>query len=165
MLIYHPALDPYHSAFRMLHLLAHDPERQYDRRALRILDFYALFQQLIPTIRLQKPLLKWRRQFSGRDNPYWFSGEPALVFARMEPLQATALDLLYAQGLVDPAKYPDGQVQLLPDQFRRVSPPEPALMSRDVLEFLVNHLGALPLHGPGGLKDRTHLLEYRYDDV
>src|SRR5438128_2267276 len=117
MLIYHPALDPYHSAFRMLQLLAYAPERVYDRRTLRILDFYAVFPQLVSTIRLPKEHAKWRKFFADHDNPYWFTGEPALVFAHMQPLQDTALDLLYAQGLIDPVKYEEGQVQLVRDQF------------------------------------------------
>jgi hypothetical protein len=163
MLIYHPALDPYHSAFRMLQLLAYDPKRDYDRRAICVLDFYAVFPQLIQTIRLPKQHAKWRRRFSERENPYWFNGDRTLVFGQMRPLQETALDLLYAQGLLDNLKYSDGHVQIVLDDFRRIGLSEPSPTTREVLDFLVTVLGSFPFHGIGGLKDRTGLLEYRYD--
>jgi hypothetical protein len=163
MLIYHPALDPYHSAFRILHLLAYDPKRYYDRRAICVLDFYAVFPQLIPTVRLPNQHARWRRLFSGRENPYWFNGDRRLVFGQMRPLQETALDLLYAQGLIDNLQYSDGFVQIVLDEFRRVNLSEPSPPAGEVLEFLVTVLGTFPFHGVGGLKDRTGLLEYRYD--
>lgn len=164
MLIYHPALDPYHCVFRMLQVLAYAPERQYDKRVLRILDFYAVFPHLISNIRLPREHTKWKRHFSGLENPYWFSGEPTLVFAQMEPLQETAQNLLYAQGLADPSMYPD-YVKLVIEGFRRLTLPASKSMSGTLLEFLVTVLGKIPFHGYGGLKDRTRLLEYRYDPV
>ena len=162
MLIYHPALDPYHCTFRMLQVLGYAPERQYDKRALRILDFYAVFPHLISNIRLRREHMKWRKRFLGLDNPYWFGGEPALVFAQMEPLQETAQNLLYAQGLTDPSLYP-GSIKLVIDAFRRLTLPASTSMSGDLLEFLVTILGEFPFHGYGGLKDRTGLMEHRYD--
>jgi hypothetical protein len=86
-----------------------------------------------------------------------------LVFTRMEPLQQTALNLLYAQGFANPEKYPSGQIQVVTDQFQKMNLQQPATLSQDILEFLVNTLGRLTFQGPGGLKDRTGLLEYRYD--
>jgi|CZKS01.1.fsa_nt_gi hypothetical protein len=164
--MYHPALDPYHSAFRMLVLLAFDPTRQYDRVALQILDFYAIFPELVPTITFPKEHLKWKRQFSQLTNPYWFSGEQGLVFSRMQTLQDKALDLLYAQGLLDRENYANGKIQLNMEQFKGLDLPESALLqNKPLMQFLVTVLGRLPLHGVGGMKDRTHLLEYRYDNV
>lgn len=163
--MYHPALDPYHSAFRMLNLLAYAPGRLYERPALRILDFYAVFPELIPGITLPRHLSKWKRTFSNLHNPYWYGGQRTLVFARMQHLQETALNLLYAQGLVDPEKFTKGYVQVKVDNFRRLDLPKFAAQSGDLLQFLVTELGTLPLHGIGGLKERTHLLEYRYDNV
>lgn len=165
MLIYHPALDPYHCAFRLLQLLAYDPDRRYDARALRILDFYAVFPRQISAIRLPASCGKWKRRFSETENPYWFTGEPGLIFARMGPLQETALDLLYAQGLTDAAAHAEARVNLVKARFQKMTLPEAASQPKDLLEFLVTVLGALAFHGPGGLKDRTGLLEYRYDAV
>jgi hypothetical protein len=163
MLIYHPALDPYHSAFRMLQILAAAPERSFERRALRILDFYCVFPQLVSTIKLPREQMKWKREFADQDNAYWFTGEPRVVFAQMQPLQDTALDLLYAQGLVDPAKYAKTEVQLVVDQFKALQLPAPSSVPNNIFEFLTNVLGTISFHGPGGLKDRTDLLDYRYD--
>jgi hypothetical protein len=164
--LYHPALDPYHSAFRVLALLAYSPGRRYDREALSILDFYSVFPELIPTITFPREHMKWKRQFANLANPYWFSGEQALVFSRMRSLQERALDLLYAQGLLDREKYAQGQIQLDIEQFNKLGLPESTFRyNNDLLEFLVAVLGQFPVRGVGGLKDRTHLLEYRYDNV
>jgi hypothetical protein len=148
----------------MLQVLAYAPDRQYDKRALRILDFYAVFPHLIPDIRLPREEMKWRKRFAGLGNPYWFSGEPKLVFAQMEPLQETAQNLLYAQGLADPVLYPD-QVKLVIEGFRRLALPASTSMSSTLVEFLVTVLGKIPFLGYRGLKDRTGLLEHRYDAV
>lgn len=161
MPIYHPALDPYHSAFRILQILSFDPEKDYDWRTLRILDFYAVFPQLITKIVLPKQHVTWRKVFSSFENPYWFSGDPSLVFNRMEPLQKTALDLLYAQGLADANKYSEQRVQVVLSELKKLKLPIPE--SSQTLKFLVTVLGSMPFHGIGGLKDRTRLLEYRYD--
>jgi hypothetical protein len=165
MAIYHPALDPYHSSFRILHILAYKPAREYDPKVIRILDFYAVFPHLISTIRLPNEYRSKKKQFLKLKNPYWFTGEPVLVFTRMEPLQQTALNLLYAQGLADPQKYTEGQIKIVVSEFQKMKIPQPSSMFLEVLEFLVNGLGSLPFHGLGGLKARTGLLEYRYDAV
>jgi hypothetical protein len=163
MAIYHPALDSYHSAFRILQILRYEPAREYDWRALRILDFYAVFPNLIAHIRLPKKHIAWRKTFSNLNNPYWFSGEPELVFARMEPLQQTALDLLYAQGLIDPDKYKSEHVRVVVEELTKINLSSPSTLTEELLKFLVTVLGHVPFHGIGGLKDRTGLLEFRYD--
>jgi hypothetical protein len=149
----------------MLHILAHNPERQYDPKVLRILDFYAIFPYLISTIRLPNESRSWKKHFLRFKNPYWFTGEPVLVFTRMEHLQQTALNLLYAQGFANPDKYPTGQVQIVLSEFKKIGVPSPTSAFQEVLDFLVNVLGQLPFQGRGGLKDRTGLLEYRYDTL
>lgn len=165
MLVYHPALDPYHSAFRMLHILAYASEREYDIAALRILDFYAVFPQLIATVRLPRGLRRAKTQLSAGKNPYWFTGDPVQIFTRMEPLQQTALNILYAQRLLDAKEYQNGRIRISLDQFKQLSLPPSLTVTRETLDFLVNVLGKLSFQGSGGLKDRTGLLEYRYDAI
>lgn len=163
--MYHPALDPYHSAFRMLSILASEPEMQYDRPALRIIDFYLIFPELISEITLPKSLSKLKRDVSHPRNPYWFSGEAPLVFARMLPLQDIALDLLYAHGLLEAAKYSQGKIQVAIERFRQLALPENSHALKERISALTTLLGKLPVNGIGGLKERTHLMEHRYDDV
>lgn len=165
---YHPALDAYHSAFRMLRLLSHDPSQSYEVDRLRILDFYLAFPQLIGQIKLPKESLWARKEFRTFENPYTFSGSPRMVFMRMAPLQNAAIRLLLSAGVLDPDGYRDGVLRVteidLPGELTsRIL--ELDAEQEQLLSFLTDDLAGISLLGPKGLKDRTGLLEWRYDSV
>src|SRR5437899_2350038 len=102
MLAYHPALDPYHNALRLLQLLIHRGS-EYELDALRILDFFLIFPEDIASVRLPRNAVAWRASVRSLSNPYWFEGDRLLVFAQMKAIQDTALSLLSARGLIDPS--------------------------------------------------------------
>lgn len=167
MLAYHPALDPYHAALRVLQLLAYH-EGEYELDALRILDFFLVFPEEIGSIRLPRPAQSWRTRLRTPANPYWFEGDRLLAFAQMKAIQNTALSLLSAKGLIDPEKLRRGRVSLFPERV----PEQILTLLRDknaesatLLTFLVGVLGQLPVRGRDGLKDRSKLMEFRYDSV
>jgi hypothetical protein len=167
VLAYHPALDPYHAALRILQILDYH-ETEYELDALRILDFFLVFPEEIGSIRLPKHAQSWRAQFSSPANPYWFEGDRLLAFAQMKIIQNTALSLLSAKGLIDPNSLRRGRVKLVPD---KIPPQLEALLSdknaesASLVTFLVSVLGELPVRGRDGLKDRSKLMEFRYDTV
>ena len=166
MLFYHPAFDGYHAAFRMLQMLSASKKQQYERETLRILDFYLVFPQLIADVRLPKALQGQKRAFSGLINKYHFSGSPRTVFMQMAPLHDMALRLLVSKRLVELDKLLNGVVLRsdipLPKQL------DAAIRNKaggrtELLTFIVNEVGSIPLHGEDGLKARTSLMDYRYD--
>jgi hypothetical protein len=165
VLAYHPALDPYHAALRVLQLLVYH-ETEYELDALRILDFFLVFPEELISVRLPRDAQPWRLRVKTPKNPYWFDGDRLLTFAQMKVIQDTALSLLSAKGLIDPATLREGRVSLLPT---RVPPDlEEVLRKKNadnatLVTFLVSVLGKLPVRGRDGLKDRSKLMEFRYD--
>lgn len=167
MLAYHPALDAYHAALRMLQLLVYR-EAEYELDALRILDFLLVFPEEISSVRVPKHAQSWRARLKAPANPYWFEGDRLLTFAQMKVIQNTALSLLSAKAIIDPEKLRKGRVRLLPEKLPDALAKllnEKNDESATLVTFLVSVLGELPVRGSDGLKDRSKLMEFRYDSV
>ena len=167
MLVYHPALDPHHAAFRTL-LLVHSFSGNMEKDQFRILDFYLVFPSLLRLVRLPPKYVRQRNTVSGRRNPYAASGEPTGLFRNIAPMQEQGLRLLLGRGLLDRDLYVKGALSSV-----QHAAPERVLQlirrrqqeKRELLEFLTGILGSLPFYGNNGLKDRTGLMEHRYDAV
>lgn len=168
MLAYHIAYDPYHAAFRLLRILVSDSAHTYETGKLRILDFYLAFPQLIRTIRVPRNLLSRKNRVARRTNPYQFTGNPRVVFRRMEAIQEIAVRLLASSGFISQSAITQGVVgwtgaELPPPLRDRVI--EANREEADIVSFLVAELGQIPFHGSDGLKARSSLMEHRYDAV
>jgi len=132
---------------------------------LRLLDLYLLFPELADQMRLPSSARGWRNVLRARANAYWSTCDRILLFQQMTPIQKCALSLLDSTRLVvqDP-------------QSRRWSvcadghPILTAAIERnreddEVVGFLAEVLLPLPLTGSQGLKARTGLIEWRYDET
>jgi hypothetical protein len=92
--------------------------------------------------------------------------DDALLFRRMRPFQESALDTLALHRFFAPEALADGWVkmeqELLPpalaERIQRANKEE-----SDLMEALRAIAADYPLEGAGGVKDRTGLLEHRYD--
>jgi hypothetical protein len=163
MLTYHPAHDPYHSALRMLRILAHDPVQTRTREQLQILDFYLTFPELIADIRLPPKETRHRNAFRKRRNEYNFSGDPRMIFRQMQQLQDAALRLLISTGVI--TETPTGYSL----DVSKLTPAMQEVLTLDhdedhyALNYVTMTLGALPVTGKDGLKARTGLMEFKYD--
>ena len=166
MLVYHPAFDPYHSVFRMMRILEVLQQKKMQFDGMRIADFYVTFPALIARMTLPRELVKWKRCFSKLDNPYHFSGEPKVVFRRMETFQTMALSAMASRKIIAQHQLEEGIVvrtdiaypNRLEDILKKANERE-----GDLMRFLSELLAKIPVYGSGGLKARTGLLEYRYD--
>ncbi len=170
-LSFQPALDPFHAVFRFLRLrpiLVRVGEKPIDH--MRILDFYLCFPFKVGHIRLRpthRRYGKLRERYADRI-PYGEQPGDRDIFARMKSMQLAAMDTLASNSLLDAERLRLSWVTATDS-----TPPEP-LLSRverangaeaDLMEFL-GVLGAdYDLSGPSGLKDRTGLMEHRYDAV
>jgi hypothetical protein len=166
LLTYHPALDAYHAAFRIVRILVARNQKPTAVLQARILDFYLLFPALIPSIKLPREALSYRKTFRGRENKYWFSGDPAQTFKKLEPVQGQAIYLLYSKGVLDTGAFETGTLLLSPESVssKLVERATAANKTDEVLMgFLGGVLAELTLTGSQGLKARTGLAESRYD--
>ena len=166
---YQPAYDPYHTAFRLLRLSAVDPARSFKIDQLRILDFYLAFPSFASSIRGVKAKVK----SAGLDDlPEEYGELPSAitVFHQMAPIQDAAIQTLCVQGILDFDKETFLQSEL---RLSKNGIPEPLSNTiskknkrdKELIDFLFNVLLEIPLEGTNGLKDRTRLLEHRYDFV
>lgn len=165
MLLYHPAFDAYHCLFRSILLLQRLDGQWIQKDKLRILDFYLLFPREISTISLPQLMLKEKQKFASFPQ-YESISNPATVFYQLEEIFENTVKTLVAFKLVELNTTQD-------DTFRYVKRDLPPALNAmldarrneyaAVLTFLFTYLQPISLHGPDGLKHKTHLLPSRYD--
>lgn len=166
---FQPALDPYHTIYRLLRLLP--TARLVGRLELnhvRILDFYLAFPFRLSAIRVRPE----HRRFKGIAKLYDYAAaygdipEDQIIFDRMLPIQQTAIQHLAACKIISPSDFGEGwftpiETSISEELVSRIT----AANQQD--HQLMNCLGILalayPLSGAGGLKERTRLMEHRYD--
>lgn len=168
-LTYEPAFDPLHTMFRAFRLREGlgQPFR-LPRDLFRILDFYLLFPASLQNVRFRPEHQRLKRQAAGtkRAPPYGQRPNDAMLFERMRPFQNAALDTLALQGFFSNEALNEGWVA----PGEKPWPPELALRVEATNAEEANLIAALRtmaseylLEGANGLKDRTGLLEHRYD--
>lgn len=164
MLIYHPALDAYHCLFRMMALIENVNEIEVDK--VRILDFYLTFPFLISEIRMPHKFSNIKVLAKKHSNLYRNPININSTFRDMHQIQMTAIRCLAATGLIE-------RSMLNKNILKRTSMQVPDGLSKstrdfiekkeDIYSFIINELSEFRLTGKDGLKDRTSLMEYRYD--
>jgi hypothetical protein len=170
-LTYQPAFDPYHTAYRLLRLREFVlQKRSLHEDQIKILDFYLLFPFRIEGLRLSPTHRKYRKlssHYSGM-KPYGELPDDRILFGRMGPLQIAALDTLAVKGLINGEFYETGTIaktaEELHDALRARLAAANAAQS-DLMEFLDVLASEYDLLGKDGLKDRSQLMEYRYDAI
>jgi len=170
-LTYNEAFDPYHAAFRFIRLnLACRLHKRIPFDTLRILDFYVLFPFRLQAIRLHSGDTGWRkisRSYEDRA-PYGAMPDDSSIFARMELFQRAAAMSLVQSGHLSAAAWETDEVEFvareLPTSLAERCGTLNARMA-DIMNILCQIEARYTLGGREGLKDRTGLLEYRYDAV
>lgn len=166
MLIYHPAFDAYHCVFRMALIAKIVKELEYSK--LRILDFYLCFPAEVANIELHKEFLKIRSLAKEASNKFRGPVNSVRTFRDLEQIQNSAARLLAASNVLDSKKLEEGVVSRtnhpIPVEFSRLSQDSSGNVGL-ITNFILTQLSELPLTGVGGLKQRSGLMEYRYDPV
>lgn len=170
-LTYNEAFDPYHAAFRFIRLnVACQLHKRMPFDTLRILDFYLLFPFRLQEIRLHSGDTGWRkisRSYEDR-TPYGAMPDDNSIFARMELFQRAAAASLVRSGHLSAEAWETGEVEFtvleLPASLVGRCSTLNARMA-DIMDILCQIRARYTLGGRDGLKDRTGLLEYRYDSV
>jgi hypothetical protein len=170
-LSYQAAFDPFHAMYRDLRIFdAIAPLKPLLVDHVRILDFYLLFPFKISTIRLIQQHRKFRTLADeyASTQPYSNQPENVQVFNRMKPMQIAALETLAEKQIIDAAELKNGKVARtnLPLPVALYERVHTANATEGRLMEAIAALGSeYSLLGQNGLKDRTGLLEYRYDAV
>ena len=168
MLIYHPAFDASHCAFRILKLfntLSDIDFLELDR--IKIIDFYIVFPKTMKYIKYPQNIdsKKIRKELNLINNTYRPCRNPYLISKKMSIIQDKVLSILVTNEYLSfnnlDNSYSKGQkfnqLSLKSTLFENSLKYEIEVL---VLKFLLTH----PINNKDGLKDRTSLMEFRYDN-
>lgn len=168
MLIYDPALDPYHSSVRILAIAMSSAKRQVDLSmdAARIADYYLVYPYKMISFKFPTEFRAMRAAVKATENPYRYVSGVRTAYEKMRPIFFAALSGLVAANLIDASQLKLGILKLTECEIPKDLA---AAISRfqdrqtDVGRFVLSDLIAIPTNGGNGLKHRSGLMEYRYD--
>lgn len=170
-LTYNETFDPYHAIFRFVRLhYACDISVRTPFDTLRILDFYLLFPFRIQAMRLFSDDTAWRKISKSYEDraPYGSMPDDITVFSYMEPFQRAAVSSLVRSGHLVANAWDMNEIQFTKKQLPKTVTLRCTELNdqmKPVVEILCQLKTRYPLSGRDGLKDRTGLLEYRYDSI
>jgi len=172
MITYNPAFDLYHSIFRMAYIIASMQEGEtYEIDKVRIWDFYMLFPDKVHNIHLkqdEKTIRELRNtKLKKSNNPYEYRGNNRKLFEWIKPFQLSALSCLVSCGILNKNEYLSGRVAVSNHSALNAFVGKVGTLSareKNTLAFLRILSLRMPLTGIYGLKARTELLEYKYDE-
>ncbi|WP_299160929.1 ABC-three component system middle component 5 [uncultured Tenacibaculum sp.] len=168
MIIYNQAFDIYHTIFRIASLLNRFSGESLEIERIRIWDFYLTFPQEVSKIRFgvksEDRIIK--NLFPSKENPYQAIMNPNKLFVRMQPYQLNAIKTLASYGVIN-------KDYLIANRITNVDKKTLSLLIKDlrentdrednIIKIMTSYFYFMPLYGKNGLKDRTNLLEFRYD--
>ncbi len=167
MLIYHPAFDASHCAYRILKILnSLDINKSIEEDRIKIIDFYVVFPKKIGDIRFPKSLKSStiRKEIKLVNDIYRPCKNPFLISQKMAIIQNKIINNLMLQEYIEFSELKNGYVRGL--KFENLALSQSLFekylsfnSEKILLDFFLNQ----PLNGDDGLKARTALMEYRYD--
>ena len=171
MIIYHQAFDLYHTVYRMLQLLTYfNRNESVEMDRLRIWDFYLLFPDKMNTIKLKQnenDIRKIIKSFvKTKDNPYEKLMDNRKMFEKIKPYQLTALKSLASYGIIDKNFMNTNHVTIISNKLiENYSLKFEPLTNQEqnAIHLLTSHFYQIPMFGADGVKERTNLLESKYD--
>lgn len=166
MLVYHSAFDMYHCVYRLIQLLSNLKEEYVELERLRMWDYYLAFPNEMTKIRYERGNNDIQNLFPKKENPYEIVLDGKIIFEKMKPYQLTAIKTLASYGLVKKDYLTENRITkidktLFEDILKNYEP----LSDREsnIIKIMTTYFYNMPLYGEKGFKDRTNLLEFRYD--
>lgn len=170
MITYNPAFDLYHSIFRMAHiLLKMDEPRPVEIDRVRIWDFYMLYPVQLNHVKVkqeEKEIREARKLLKLKETSYDYKGDVRKLFEWIKPFQVSALGCLVSCGILDKEQFENGLVSVANRPMLGTFVEKAGDISvRDgnILRFISFLFSGMSLTGVYGMKDRTRLLESKYD--
>lgn len=149
----------------MLRVLEYAPKHRMEWDKFRIIDLFYLFPHLLAGATLPRALTARKNAYGKTASPYNRVPAPKALIQQMAPLHANIARSLAAKGFLSPNDLSRGTLSRtekgvpveLSKAFAAAEADEP------LVRMLAEEVAVIPLNGAGGLKERTGLLEHRYD--
>lgn len=168
-LSYHPAFDAFHCIFRLLRIKNREEFTEIELDKLRILDYYLLFPWRASSIRLAQKDIPIRKVAKNLESIEDYATLPVggVLLERMRAAQVAALQTLADDKFIDIQKLQNNIVcfrkKEIPNELKKLIH-ERNSQEEEKMQ-IIDVLNAYPLLGIDGLKDRTTLLEHKYDRI
>ncbi|WP_028284046.1 MULTISPECIES: ABC-three component system middle component 5 [Flavobacteriaceae] len=135
---------------------------------LRILDFYLAFPSELMDIRSFRGFKKYEKYIKAEKNRYERVIDRKRLFFKMEHIQLSAIKALISYGIFDAEEFKKGNIK---KSYEKLSE---SLNSRihlaneenpNLITLITGPLSSMNLFGHLGLKERTNLIEFKYDSI
>lgn len=171
MIVYNQAFDLYHTIFRLLNFLnKFENKTVLEIERVRIWDFYFLFPSKIHDIRLKKgesDIRKLRKEYiKDSKNPYEKITENRKIFEKIKPYQQAALNCIASYGIINKESLNQQRIlienkNILEEFVKNFD--DLSAKEKNVIALMTSHFNQISLFGMDGLKNRTNLIESKYD--
>jgi hypothetical protein len=152
----------------MLQLLTAMKQHEVELDRLRIWDFYLTFPNEARKISFPAALFELKKKIFKQkiENPYEDLIDAKKIIERMKPYQIAALHCIASYSLIDAKSLSKNVVIRTEKEIPKelLSKFEDTSAEKSSIIKLVIGLAELPLYGAKGLKYRTGLIEFRYDE-
>ncbi|MEP4531467.1 MAG: ABC-three component system middle component 5 [Cyclobacteriaceae bacterium] len=135
---------------------------------IRILDFYLVFPSELLEIKTFRGFRKYSKYLNEEVNKYERVINTKRLFYKMESIQLDAIKGLISYGIMDSESFKNGRLdrtdkQLSEELQNQIH--EANTNKMNLISLLTGPLASIDLYGRLGLKERTKLLEFKYDAV
>lgn len=171
MIVYQPAFDIYHAIYRMINILGHFKYADsIEIERLRIWDYYLLYPNKLKSVTLKQDESDVRQLINNfivkTPNPYEQISDDRKMFEKIRPYQMAALKYLASIGLINKDYFKNNRISKISneilEELKKITDKLSA-QETNTISLLTGHFYHVPLFGKGGLKERTNLLESKYD--
>lgn len=167
MLIYSQAYDLYHTMFRILQIME-KTKQDLEVDKLRILDFYLAFPSELLEIRSFAGFKKYEKFIKAETNSYERVIDRKRLFFKMEHIQISAMKALISYNLFDASEFKNGKLKRTDNPLSenlafRINKANEE--NQNMITLITGPLASMDLYGHLGLKERTNLIEFKYDAV
>lgn len=169
MLIYSPAFDVSHCVFRMLYILnVLDETKTIEIEKFQIIDFYLVYPACIKDFKFPVDNIEIKSFFKDIKKEYRNPINSNETFKKINILQKRALMNIISQGFIDIDFFKKGYIKRTNKKFNsdlKVQLSNFTFYGDQKLPLiLILTLLDINLNGEKGLKARSGLLEYRYEN-
>lgn len=172
MILYNNAFDLYHTIFRMLHLLSKiEKRKKIEVDKIRIWDYYLLFPNEIFKIKTKKNESDFRKILKSltvsKNNPYQQIFDERKTLEKIKPYQLSALNCLASYNIIDKDIFlKENQIKINSQELLEAyakSVGDLSSREKNIITIVTSNFYDISLFGKNGLKDRSNLIESKYD--
>lgn len=167
MILYHPLKDANHCIYRMLSILVKSPS-EISLERLRVIDFYHIFPHLLASISPWPNDIKKYKKYT-REIPPSFESIPdkRRLFYELSEIHKQSILTLVSKGILDKDRAKSGIATInknnIPEKILATIKCDEYNNSK-IFEILTKGLTVTSWTGRNGLKDRSGLMEFIYDE-